>query len=238
MPHLLQHQERRVPLVHMEHGGLQTDRLERPHAADPEHDLLADARIDVAAVKRIGDVAILRQYVLRNVGIQQVERDPSYIQFPHLDIHVAGGQLHRDFQVVALRVLHRDQRQRIEIVGRIALLLPPVRIEHLPEIPLLIEQPDAHQRVILVARRLQMIAGKDAQTARIHRQALGEAIFRGKIGDQLAVGRGRCLPDVSIESLASQFVQRQVARVGRRLVQSHLRHAAQHQHRVVSAVPP
>ena len=47
--------------------------FERAHAADAQHDLLADARIVIAAVERIGDVAILRQHVFRDVGIQQVQ---------------------------------------------------------------------------------------------------------------------------------------------------------------------
>ena len=51
--------------------------LQRAHAADAEHDLLADAGVDVAAVEGIGDVAILRQHVFGNVGIQQVERDAA-----------------------------------------------------------------------------------------------------------------------------------------------------------------
>ena len=136
------------------------------------------------------------------------------------------------------RVLDRDQRQRVEIVGRVALLLPPVRIQRLAEIALLIEQPDAHQRIVLVARGFQMIAGENAQTARIHRQALGQAVLGGKVSNQLAIGRRRRLLDAGVEGLASQLVQRQVAGIGSRLVQSRLRHPAQHQHRVVSAVPP
>ena len=45
--------------------GLRPSACKRAHAADAEHDLLPDARVDVAAVERIGDVAVLRQHVLR-----------------------------------------------------------------------------------------------------------------------------------------------------------------------------
>ena len=55
----LDRQERRVAFVHVEDGGLEVQRLQRAQAADAEHDLLADARVDVAAVQRIGDVAVL-----------------------------------------------------------------------------------------------------------------------------------------------------------------------------------
>ncbi len=59
--HLLERQKGRVAFVHVEDGGLEAQRLERAHAADAQHDLLPDARIVIAAVERIGDVAILRQ---------------------------------------------------------------------------------------------------------------------------------------------------------------------------------
>ena len=57
--------------------GVRPIAFERPHAADAQHDLLPDARIDVAAVERVGDVAVLRQHILRDVGVEQVELDPA-----------------------------------------------------------------------------------------------------------------------------------------------------------------
>ena len=87
--------------------GLQAHGLQRAHAADAQHDLLPDARIVVAAVERIGDVAVLRQNVFRDVGIEQVERDAAHVQLPDLDAHVAGGQLHVHFQVLAVGILAR-----------------------------------------------------------------------------------------------------------------------------------
>jgi len=53
-------EERGVPFVHVENGGLDSQRLQRPHAADAEDDLLADARMDVAAIQAVGDVAVVR----------------------------------------------------------------------------------------------------------------------------------------------------------------------------------
>ena len=90
-PDLFQGEEGGMALVHVEDGGLQTHGLERAHAADAQHDLLPDARIVVAAVERIGDVAVLRQHVFRDVGIQQVQRDAPHLQLPHLDEDIARG---------------------------------------------------------------------------------------------------------------------------------------------------
>ena len=62
--------------------------------------------------------------------------------------HAAGGQIHGDLQLVRHPAsLHGLQRQRIEIVRRIAFLLPAVGIQILAEIALLIEQPHADQRI-------------------------------------------------------------------------------------------
>ena len=186
---LFQREEGGVAFVHVEDGGLETHRLQGAHAADAEHDLLADARIDIAAVERIGDIAILRQHVFRDVGVEQVERDAADVELPDLNEDVAGGQFDGDLEIVALGVLHGVERQRVEIVHRIAFLLPSVGIQKLAEVALLIEQPEPISGIILVAGRLQMVAGENAEAARIDRQALGEAVFRGEIGDQLAVGR-------------------------------------------------
>ena len=142
---LFQRQEGRVAFVHVEHRGSQAHSLQGAHAADSQHDLLADARVDIAAVQRIGDIAILRQNILGNVGVQQVQRDAAHAQLPHLDEDVAGGQLDRDLQILAFGIFYREERQRVEIVDRVAFLLPSVGIQKLAEIALLIKQAKADQ---------------------------------------------------------------------------------------------
>ena len=61
-----------------------------------------------------------------------------------------------------------------------------------------------------------MIAGEDAEAAGIDRQALGEAVFRGEIGDQFAVGRRGTLAHARIVGGTGGTVERQVARIGGR----------------------
>ena len=83
-----------------------------------------------------------------------------------------------------------------------------------------------------------MIARENAQAARIDRQALGEPVFGGEIGDQFAVG-GADLPCARAHRRPrTPAVQRQVARIGGGLSEGGLRDAAEHQHRVVAALPP
>ena len=71
-----QRRERRVPFVHVDHARLDAQRLERAGPADAEDDLLADARPLVAAVEPGRQMAIF-VLVLRNVGVEQEQRDAS-----------------------------------------------------------------------------------------------------------------------------------------------------------------
>ena len=67
------------------------------------------------------------------------------------------GSFTETFRSCAGGVLHGRQRERVEVVGGIPLLLPAIGIEHLAEIALLVEQADADQRVILIAGGFQVI---------------------------------------------------------------------------------
>ena len=48
----LERQERDVALVHVPHGGVDAERAQRAHAADAEHDLLAQPHLAAAHVER------------------------------------------------------------------------------------------------------------------------------------------------------------------------------------------
>ena len=52
--------------------GLRSMALESAHAADAQHDLLANARIVVAAVELVGDGAIFGSALSGSVGIEEV----------------------------------------------------------------------------------------------------------------------------------------------------------------------
>jgi hypothetical protein len=47
---------------------------QRPHAADAEHHLLAEAVLGVAAVQAVGDAPQLDRAVALHVGVEQVQR--------------------------------------------------------------------------------------------------------------------------------------------------------------------
>ena len=235
---LFQREEGRVAFIHVVHGRPQPHGFQCPHAADSQHDLLADAGIDVAPIERIGDIAILREDVIGDVGVQQKQRDAAHVELPDLDEDVACGKSDRHLQVAPFGVFDRSERQGVEIVHRVAFLLPPVGVEQLPEIALLIQQAKADQRIVLVARRLQMVAGENAQTAGIDRQALGEPVFGGKVSDQVAVSGRIALVRPPVVRFAGAAVQRQVAGIARRSGQGRLRNTAQHQDWIMAGFAP
>src|SRR5690242_1036338 len=61
-----QTQKCRMTLVHVEDGGLQSDRFEGAITSDPQKDLLSNAHLQVAAVQLVRDPAALRT-IFRNV---------------------------------------------------------------------------------------------------------------------------------------------------------------------------
>jgi hypothetical protein len=63
----------------------------------------------------------------------------------------------------------------VGVEGRIALLLPAVGIEGLPEVPLAIEQSDGHERDAEVARGLEVVSGEYPEAAGVRRQRLADA---------------------------------------------------------------
>ena len=137
------------------------------------------------------------------------------------------------------RDLHRHV---VEVVDRVALLLPAVGGEVLAEVALLVEEPHAHEGHAEVARALQVVGGEDAEAARVDRQALGEAVLGGEVGDErplleAPVPPGR-LAQVGAQALEGPVVVGEEALVPGQGLEALLGDRAQHQHRVlVGAVP-
>ena len=79
----LEAEEPGVALVGVEHVRLEAEGAQRPHAADAEHDLLAQAVVLVAAVEAVGDGDAVGRVAL-DVGVEQVERDAPDVGPPHV----------------------------------------------------------------------------------------------------------------------------------------------------------
>ena len=159
---------------------------DRAHAADAEQQLLLQAVLAPAAVEPVGDLP-RGGVVLLDVAVEQQQRHPADVGHPHLGVQRAAlGQGDHDPHRRAVRVLERMQRQAARVEGRVVLELPAVGRQRLPEVAGAVEQADADDRDAEVARRLEVVAGEDAEAAGVLRQHLGDAELRREVADRAA----------------------------------------------------
>ena len=225
-PHPLQGQERRVPFVHVVHRRLQPQRLQRPQAADAQHNLLADAHVVVAAVQRIGNAAVLGPFVLGDVGIQQVQLHPPDFHQPDLDPHHPRGQLDLHLEFASPGIPRRSHRQSVKIVQRVALLLPSVRVQVLLQVAGLVKQAAAHHRDVRIAARLQKVSREHSQPAGVRGQALDDAVLHREVSRQPFLARSLQAVHVSVISLTRPAIQGQIARIASQFLEAGLRNPA------------
>ena len=235
----LQSQEPGVALVGVEDRDVDAERGERPHAADAEQDLLAQPVLDVAAVEAVRDeLQVLG--VLGKVGVQQVERRAPHHGPPHLGDERTATHVDRHPHVLAQLEGHGVGVQ----VGE-AFLLPPVGRERLPEVAVAVEEADGHERDAQVGRRLQVVAGEDAQAAGVLRDGLGDAELGREVGDDAVAerGAGRLLEPageafVGVEGRRGGGQPLEERRVGGQLVEAGGADLGQDPPRVVAALVP
>ena len=200
LPDALETEEAGVALVGVEHLGLDAGRLEGPHPADAEEDLLADPVLGAAAVEAVGDRPQL-VVVGVDVGVEQVQLDPPDPGPPHLGLEQVAGQVDRHPDPV-------DQLQGhgVRVEDRIALLLPAVGVEVLAEVAEPVHEPDTGQGDAQAAGRLQVVAGEDAEAAGVLGQGLGDPELRGEVGHAAQRARGPVLEPPGRLEVAAQVV--------------------------------
>src|SRR5262249_45934553 len=91
---------------------------------------------------------------------------------------------------LAVGTVFRFERQIVEIVFRIAFLLPAVLVEVLAEVAKPVHEANAHEGEAQVACRLQMVAGQDAEAARVDRDTVVNAEFSGEIRNAAIASAG------------------------------------------------
>ena len=176
----------------MEHRRRETEPAQHAHAADAEHELLAQAVLAVAAVQRVGD-GPRPVGVSLDLRVEEVERHLPDLHEPDADpngheIAVVVGELddrcHR----------HERQRQPVRVVPRIALELAVVLVQPLPEVAAAVVEADADERDAELRGRLEMVAGEDPEAAGVDRQALVEAELGREVRDEEIVRQLALLP--------------------------------------------
>ena len=84
----LKREKGRVAFIHMENFRLDTERVERLDAADPEHDFLTHSHLLIAAVKLGRDQSVFG-IIFRNIGVEQEQIDSANLELPNLRQHFA-----------------------------------------------------------------------------------------------------------------------------------------------------
>ena len=165
----LEGRQRRVSLVEVEDAGVDPERAERVHRAEPEQAVLAEARERVALVQPGRDPA-LDGVVLLELGVEEVERHPSDLRAPDVEGDVAPeeaeGQAERGSVVV--EHVHRGQALGHDLCPVLVLQARP--IDALLEVALAIEEADADHGQGEVARGLEDVSCERPEAARVDRQ--------------------------------------------------------------------
>ena len=181
--HALHREQAGVALVHVEDGGLDAAGGERLDAADAEQDLLAQAVLAVAAVEAVGDRALGRRVGL-HVGVEQQQLDPADVDAPEPGVQRTARAAPRR------RAPARPPAASTGVIGSSAgssstnsSSCAPLGGQQLAEVAVAVEEADADDRHAEVAGRLEVVAGEDAEPARVLRQRLAEAELGREVGD-------------------------------------------------------
>ena len=197
-----------MTLVEMAYTRMEADGPQRPPAADAEDHFLLQPGFQVAAIELAGDGAVGRQ-VERIVAVEQQQAHPAHPRFPDLHAQAATGQGDVHPQPGAVRAMQRRDGQLYRIVVGIERVLPALAVEHLAKVALLVEQADAHDGHAEVAGRLEVVAGQDAQAARVDGQAFVKTELGTEIGDQVVFGADVLADNLRHDLLMVGFIGRQ-----------------------------
>ena len=149
-----------MPLVHVVHGRGDLHRVQRVHASDAEHNLLFDPHLQISAVQLCGDEPVLLG-VFGNIGVEQVENDPTNLQGPDLRAHGALQDFHLHKEGLPVGIQRFGQRQMAEVLVQLHAVLPAFLVDLLAEIAVPIQEAECDERHVQVACRLAMVPGKN-----------------------------------------------------------------------------
>ncbi len=176
--------ERAVPFVQVIDARRDAQRPQRSHAADAEHQLLANSRAMVAAVQPAGQLAIFRA-VSSTSQSSRYKLHAADVHQPDLGEQRSGARVDPHGDRLAIGADRRLHRHVLDLGVEIFLVLIAVDVEVLLEIALVVEQTDRHQRHAQAAGALDMVAGEHAQAAGVNRHRFVNAELGGEVGDRL-----------------------------------------------------
>ena len=224
-----------MTFVEVEDVGCDSHSSQRSDTADAQDDLLPQPLVGLGHVEAVGDRARLGR-IAREVGVEQEQRHAPDLGLPHRDFHVgaADGGLDLD----AFHLLHR---QVGALVLRIDLDLPGLGVDVLASESLLVEKADRDQGQAHVAGGFQVVAGEHAQTARVDRQAFGDAELEREVSDdhwRMRVEEGR-IAVVVLAERGFRFVERLVDVIAlQRFLDALIAELAEQEHRILTRLLP
>src|SRR6476620_5642125 len=170
LPQALQQAECSVALVRMPVSRGATKRTESADTAYAEDHLLAQPMFTVTTVEARRDGARPLR-VAFNIRVKQEELHAPDPHLPDRELDRVIRVLEREIDQDRLAVLvqHLGRRLGVWLEVRRHVLLPAVLCQALAQIPLPIEQRHGADRQTEIARLLDVIAGKDAETTRVDR---------------------------------------------------------------------
>ncbi len=161
--------------------GVIAERGQRARPADAEHELLPEPVLAVAAVERVGDAPGALRVAL-DVGVEEQERHAGRLGPPDLGAHRLAGEVDGDHDGRAACVALERQAALFGIDLDVALLLAAA-VDRLAEVAHPVEQADADERKAEVGGRLEVVAGENAEAARVDGQLLVDAELHAEVGD-------------------------------------------------------
>jgi hypothetical protein len=176
-----EHRESAVSLIQVQDGRSDAHRAQCAEASYAKQQFLTNSNAAVAAIQARSKFAVLRR-ISFDVRIEQEQRDASHFYVPDLRADQSTPRLNFYSYWLALGPNCRLHGHLADVGLKIFFLLPAILIQALAEISLSVKKTYAHKWNPQIGGALDVIAGENAQTARIYRERFMQTKFGGEIG--------------------------------------------------------
>ena len=162
LEHQLKHPQRRVPLVQVVCGWRNAQCAQGPHAPNTQHGVLGQPDRPTALIQARGhpapDLAVLRQ-----IGVQQIQRHPAHIHPPDLHRHVLIVNRHAHGHGASVPARHPDAGQPLGVRIQPVFILITRHINALVKVTGAVHQAQANQGQRQVRRFFENVTRENAQ---------------------------------------------------------------------------
>ena len=165
----LERRERRMALVQVQDGRLDPERAQDAHPAHAQQAVLREPHLP-ARVVQASRRPLLHGVVVRDVGVEQQQRDAADVRAPDGEPEGGAEEIELQPERRSVRVRHPGDGQVVRLAREPVLLLPPRHVEPLAKVAAAVEEPDPHHGQRLVAGLLDDVAREHAQPARVEGQ--------------------------------------------------------------------